>query len=179
MKKLLWIDLEMTGLDDLRDQILEVAAVITDWDLSPLEEYHAVVFQSEDVLSQMNDWCKKTHGESGLTQAVSQGKPLTQVETELAAFALRHFKSQDRIVLAGNSIWNDRRFIDRCLPQFARHLHYRMIDVSSFKEVYREKYNLSFQKKNTHRALDDIQESISELKFYLSFVQPQIKPAQT
>lgn len=170
-KNLLWIDLEMTGLDEHTDSILEAAAVITDIDLNPLEELHRIVFQPKEVLDNMNDWCKKTHGESGLTAAVPTGTPLVQVEQELLALMDRHFGATDRIVLAGNSIGNDRRFIDRYMPQIAKRLHYRVIDVSSFKEVFRERYHLNVNKGNAHRAVDDIHESIKELAYYLSFVQ--------
>ncbi len=176
-KRFFWIDLEMTGLDERTDSILEVAAVITDTNFVPLEEYHTVVYQAPEVLEKMNDWCKKTHGASGLTAAVPQGRPIAIVEAELLALARRHFNGKDRIVLAGNSVGNDKRFIDQYLPSFAQLLHYRLIDVSSFKEVFREKYHLSFEKKNAHRAVDDIHESIKELNFYLSYVQePRVNP---
>jgi len=170
-KPLLWIDLEMTGLDEQIDSILELAAVITDTELKPLEEYHRVVFQPDEVLKNMNDWCKKTHGDSGLTAAVPKGAPLATVETELLEILGRHFATSDRIVLAGNSIGNDRRFIDRYMPELAKRLHYRVIDVSSFKEVFRERFKIHFPKGNAHRAVDDIHESIRELAHYLSFVQ--------
>lgn len=180
-KAFLWMDLEMTGLDEKTDSILEVAAMVTDPQLKTLEEYHRVVFQPPEVLAGMNDWCKKTHGESGLTTAVPQGTPLGEVERELLGLLSRHFSPNDRVLLAGNSIGNDRRFIDRYLPALALRLHYRMIDVSSFKEVYRERWGLTFQKANAHRAIDDIRESIKELEFFLSFVQPPAagpKPAK-
>jgi oligoribonuclease len=176
-KPFLWIDLEMTGLDEKTDSILEVAAVITDVELKPLEEYHRVVYQTPEVLAGMNDWCKKTHGESGLTAAVPSGTPLDQVEKELLALLDRHYSAQDRIVLAGNSVGNDRRFIDQYLPLLAKRLHYRLIDVSSFKEIYRERYGIAFPKGNAHRAVDDIHESIRELAFYLSYVQIPQQPA--
>ncbi len=169
-KKLFWVDLEMTGLDENVDTILEVAVVVTDMDLNPLEQYHRVVFQPPEVLEKMNDWCKKTHGESGLTALIPSGMPLAQVEKELIALADRHFASNDRIVLSGNSVGNDKRFIDKYMTEFAKRLHYRLIDVSSFKEIFRDKYNLGFQKKNAHRAVDDILESVRELSFYLSYV---------
>jgi oligoribonuclease len=161
----------MTGLNDSVDQILEVAAVITDLDFNPVEELHRVVYQSPQVLQNMNDWCKKTHGESGLTAEIPKGTPLEKVEAEILELINRNFAPQDRIILAGNSIGNDRRFVDRYMPKMAERLHYRMVDVSSFKEIYREKYGLSFQKKNAHRALGDIYESIRELSYYLSFVK--------
>ena len=173
--RLLWVDLEMTGLDDVKDKILEVAAVVTDMDFNTLDTLHHVVYQPQDVLENMNDWCKDHHGKSGLTAEVPKGKPLAQVEQELIALGKKHFAPKDRIVLAGNSIGNDRRFIDRYTPEFAKLLHYRMIDVSSFKEIYREKYGLGFSKANAHRAVGDIHESIRELKFYLSYVQVPAK----
>ncbi len=169
-KHLFWIDLEMTGLDDLKDHILEVAVIITDIDLNPVAEYEQVVFQPPEVVENMNDWCKKHHGESGLTAAIPGGKPLRDVERDLLTLAKKYFKHDERIVLVGNSVGNDRRFIDRYMPEFAGKLHYRLVDVSSFKEIYREKYGVKFDKKNAHRASGDILESIAELKHYLSFV---------
>lgn len=169
-KPLFWLDLEMTGLDDQVDSILEVAAIVTDIQLKPLGEVHRIVFQAPEVVANMNDWCKKTHGASGLTAAIPQGTPLATVEKELLALADAHFQPQDRIVLTGNSIGNDRRFVDRYLPTFAKRLHYRMVDVSSFKEIFRERYGLELKKENKHRAIDDIRESIKELEHYLSYV---------
>ena len=175
-KPLFWVDLEMTGLDENVDTILEVAIVITDIDLKPLEEYHRVVFQPQEVLDRMNDWCKKTHGESGLTAAVPKGMPLATVEQEVLALINKYYGNPaqgnpERVVLVGNSINNDKRFIDKYMTEVAKRLHYRLIDVSSFKEIFRDKYNLNFQKKNAHRATDDIHESIRELSFYLSHVK--------
>ncbi|MCM2278477.1 MAG: oligoribonuclease [Oligoflexia bacterium] len=165
----------MTGLDDNVDRILEVAVVITDQSLKTLESYHRVVFQEPEVLARMNDWCKKTHGESGLTAAVPSGAPLAEVEKELLELIGRHFSARDRVVLVGNSVGNDKRFVDRYLPEFAKRLHYRVIDVSSFKEIFRERFGIEFEKKNTHRAVDDIHESIAELAHYLSFVKIEEK----
>lgn len=166
-----WIDLEMTGLDDAKDSILEVAGVVTDHDFKTLEEFDRVVFQPSEVLDGMNAWCKETHGKSGLTAKVKDGLPLAKVEAELLALINRHYKSEERIVLCGNSVGNDRRFIDRYMPEVAKRLHYRLIDVSSFKEIFREKYGIKVEKKDRHRALADIQESINELKTYLSYVK--------
>ena len=170
-RPLLWLDLEMTGLDDVTDHILEVAAIVTDLNFEPLEEYETVVFQPPEVLAAMNDWCKEHHGKSGLTAKVPAGKPLADVERELITLCRKHFGQKERIVIVGNSIGNDRRFIDRYWKEFASLLHYRMVDVSSYKEIFREKWGVDFAKKNSHRAVDDIRESISELKHYLSYVQ--------
>ena len=176
MKRLFWVDLEMTGLDDLKDHILEVAIVVTDMDCKPLEEFHRIIFQPQTYLDGMDDWCKKTHGESGLSAAVANGAPLASVEAEILQLIERHYTAQERVVLAGNSVGNDKRFIDRYMLDVAKRLHYRLVDISSFKEIFKNKYNLSFEKKNSHRAVDDIHESIRELMFYLSFVKPPITP---
>lgn len=170
-KKFFWIDMEMTGLDEKKDVILEVACVVTDLNFALLEEYNATVFQPPSALSQMDDWCKKTHGESGLTLEVAKGKALGDVEKDLIGIINRQFLPNEKIVLAGNSVGNDRRFVDKYMPEFAKHLHYRLIDVSSFKEVFREKYGITVDKKDTHRARADIFESIEELKRYLSLVK--------
>jgi len=163
--------MEMTGLDDHRDHVLEIAAVVTDWELRPLSELSRVVHQPQEVLDGMNDWCKENHGKSGLTAEVPSGTPIARVEDELVALVEKHFRPDQRVVLTGNSIGNDRRFVDRYLPRFAKRLHYRMIDVSSWKEVFRDRYGVEFKKKNSHRARDDIFESISELKHYLGYVR--------
>lgn len=166
----------MTGLDEKVHRILEVAAVVTDWNFATLEEYSAVVYQPPEVLALMDDWCVKTHGESGLTAAVAKGKPLADVERDLVNMVGRFWrpakKKDDMPVLAGNSIWNDRRFIDSQMTEFSRLLHYRMVDVSAFKEVFRSKWGFQFKKKNGHRAVDDIYESIAELKAYMAAVDP-------
>lgn len=171
MKKMFWVDLEMTGLDDNVDKILEVAVIITDTDFSPIETYHRIVYQPQAVLDGMNDWCKTTHGKSGLTAAVPNGTPLETVEKELIELTTRHFGPNEKIVLCGNSVGNDQRFLVKHMPELAKKIHYRVVDVTSFKEVFRSKWNVQVQKKEGHRALDDILESISELKHYLSFVK--------
>ena len=167
---LLWLDLEMTGLDPETCKIIEVAAIATDLHFKILGDFHAVVFQPEEVMGAMDEWCTKTHGESGLTESVKSGRPLEDVEADLLAFSRTYFPNQ-QIVLAGNSIWQDRRFIDRYMKLFSNALHYRMIDVSSFKEIYKSLYQIRFRKKDTHRAMSDIEESIAELKHYLSFIR--------
>lgn len=176
-KLLFWIDLEMTGLDEVKDSILEIAIMVTDTNFNPLEEYQRIVYQPQEVLDNMNDWCKEHHGKSGLTAAVKSGTPLAVVEKEVIALMDRHFQKNKRVVLAGNSVWNDRKFIDRYMPEFSKRLHYRIIDVSSFKEVFKQKYGMDFEKAKSHRAIDDVRESIEELKLYLSYVTPPPPPA--
>jgi oligoribonuclease len=183
----------MTGLDDQTDRILEVAVIVTrargrspsqsqdgtaesgyQQTLSHFEEletFHRVVFQPPQVLEAMNDWCKKTHGASGLTAEVPHGAPLAEVESALLALIDRHYAPDERVVLCGNSVGNDKRFIDAQLPRVAARLHYRIIDVSSFKEVFRSRLGLTFSKpEGRHRALEDIRQSIAELGYYLSFL---------
>ncbi|HEX9593807.1 MAG TPA: oligoribonuclease [bacterium] len=172
MKRMFWLDMEMTGLDVESCAILEVAAIVTDLDLNPLDEYTRVVQQPQAVLDGMDDWCVKTHGESGLTAEVPAGTPLDQVETDLLALLDRHFKPDERVVLCGNSIHQDRLFVNRYVPRLAARLHYRMVDVSSFKEMFRSKYGIQWEKANNHRALQDTRESIRELAEYLRHVQP-------
>jgi oligoribonuclease len=173
-KQLLWMDLEMTGLDEKTDRIIELAAIVTDYDLNPVDQKHYVIHQPAEIMENMNDWCKEHHGKSGLTELVKTGWKQETVEEELCAWVRKHFgakKGKDGAVLAGNSIHNDRRFIDAHLPAFAELLHYRMVDVSSFKEVFRERYGIKYEKKNAHRAIGDLEESIAELRHYLGFVK--------
>jgi oligoribonuclease len=173
--KYLWVDMEMSGLEVARCRILEVAAVVTDGAYQPLETYEAIVFQPPEVLDAMDAWCKENHGKSGLTAAVAQGKPEAQVEQELLALVNRHFLPAEKPILAGNSIGQDRKFIDTYMPALAGRLHYRMLDVTSFKIVFGSRFGIEFQKKGSHRALGDILESIAELKHYTGFVQYPIK----
>lgn len=172
MKTFFWVDLEMTGLDPHIHHILEVAVRVTDMEFNTLEQYEAVVYQPPEALALMDDWCKKTHGASGLTARIPHGKQLNEVERDLLEIIDRHFQKNQRVVLAGNSVGNDKAFIDAYFPAVSRRLHYRIIDVSSFKEVFRKKWGLKVEKANKHRAVDDIQESINELKTYLSYLDP-------
>lgn len=176
MKKILWIDMEMTGLNDATDTILEVAATVTDLDFNPKEEFHRVVFQPQEILERMDDWCKKTHKESGLTDQIPKGHPMEKVEDDLLAFIGRHYQKNQKVVIAGNTVGNDKRFIERLMPKLGKKLHYRIIDVSSFKEIFRHKYGVDFEKKKVHRAVDDVKESIEELKAYLKYVTPPPPP---
>lgn len=165
-----WVDMEMSGLDPQKCRILEVAAVVTDANFNPIEEYRAVVYQPKEVLDAMDAWCTENHAKSGLTAAVATGKPELKVEEELLALLQKHFKSDERPILCGNSIGQDRKFIDQYWKKLSDRLHYRMLDVTSFKIVFKERYKIEFEKKGSHRAIDDILESIAELKHYLSFV---------
>jgi oligoribonuclease len=171
MKHLFWIDMEMSGLNPNTDRILEVALVITDLQFNVVETYENIVFQAPEVLKGMDEWCTKHHKESGLTDKVPQGKPQADVESDLVAL-FQKYDHHGKSVLAGNSIGQDRKFIDQWMPKLAAQLHYRMCDISSFKIIFEHLYNKKMEKKKKHRAIDDILESIEELKFYLQFVKP-------
>jgi oligoribonuclease len=179
MQRLFWVDLEMSGLDEKTHKILEVAVIVTDLDFNELETYEQVVYQPKEVLDAMDDWCTKTHKKSGLTDAVAHGKPLDQVEKDLMALADRHFKDpKERIVLCGNSVGNDKRFIEEYMKQFAGRLHYRILDVSSYKVLFKAKWGVEFKKPENHRALEDVRACIDELKVYLNFVTvPRVSSA--
>lgn len=171
MGKIFWADLEMTGLNLETSVIIEFACIVTDLEFRELGSYHAVVYQPQAELDKMDEWNTKTHRESGLTVQVPRGKPLNIVETELIDFLKKHF-SDDQLVLAGNSIYQDRKFIDKYMKGLSHKLHYRMIDVSSFKQIFKYKFGIeNKQKEENHRALEDIRESIDELKYYMTFVK--------
>ncbi|MGZ3653214.1 MAG: oligoribonuclease [Bdellovibrionota bacterium] len=171
MQNYLWLDMEMSGLDVQKCAILEVAAIVTDFNFTPLQSYHAVVYQPPEVLAAMDAWCTETHGKSGLTAAVAKGAPLAEVEKQLLDIVSRHWSETDRPILAGNSIGQDRKFIDAYMPTLSKRLHYRLLDVSSFKVVFNDRFGITYEKRGTHRALDDILESIGELTLYLSHVR--------
>ena len=166
--KLLWVDLEMTGLDTKNDVILEIAAEVTDFDFKTLASYEAVITQPAEKLDGMNEWCLKQHTESGLLERIKrEGQPEKEVVHQLVGFIKAQFGDEPAI-LAGNSIHNDRNFIKTWWPEVDELLHYRMLDVSSFKILMQAKYGVVFNKKDVHRAFDDIQASIAELQYYLS-----------
>lgn len=168
--KLLWVDLEMTGLDPVNDVILEIAVEITDFDFNPIASYESRVVQEKArVIERLNTWPwwnDYPENRDDFIQKLNDGKPSSQVEQELVALITEHFGDEPAI-LAGNSIHNDRNFIKQWWPKFDAKLHYRMLDVSSFKILMQGKYGMEFQKKKAHRAFDDIHESIAELQAYL------------
>lgn len=180
--KLLWVDLEMTGLDAAADVILEVGVIITDFEFNTLATYEAIVRQPADVVAdrlQKNTWwqdypqnrdefIRKTSDET-------LSKPSEQVEAELIALVEQQFGAE-RAVLAGNSIYNDRKFVSQWWPKLDQKLHYRMLDVSAWKVYMQGRYGLEFEKKDEHRAYGDIQASIAELQHYLEWFKEQTKP---
>lgn len=168
---LFWLDLEMTGLEVEKEKILEAAALVTDHDLKAFGSLEAVVYQSPEVLAGMDEWCRKTHGKSGLVDRVPLGITEAALDDGLCALLDTPDCPKGRPILAGNSIAQDRKFIDRYLPKFAARLHYRMLDVSSFKIIFEHRLGLKYKKQNKHRALDDVRESIAELQYYLGYVR--------
>lgn len=170
MTKILWLDLEMTGLDVDKEVIIEVAGQVTDLNLKVLDTYHTVVNQPQIYLDNMDDWNQTHHRESGLIDLIPSGKEPQVVENELIEWTEKNF-GDEKAILAGNSIGQDRLFLNRYMPDFTELLHYRMLDVSSWKLVFNHMYQQQYQKKTAHRALDDIRESIEELKFYLQFLK--------
>ncbi|NQZ56700.1 MAG: oligoribonuclease [Lentisphaeraceae bacterium] len=166
---LVWLDLEMTGLCPEKDCILEIATIITDGDLNIIAEGpEIVVHQPEEELAKMNAWCVKQHGASGLTEKVRQSEiSLAEAEKQTVKFIKKH-TGRTKVPLCGNSIGQDRMFLLRYMPRITNQLHYRMVDVSSIKEMAKRWYPgfTQYEKKATHRAMDDIRESIAELKHY-------------
>lgn len=172
--KLLWVDLEMTGLDPNKDVILEVAAEVTDFNFKTLASYEErVKHRRETVLSRMqqNIWWKDfPDNRDDFLEKIEHGKPLAEVEQELVALVESEF-GREPAVLAGNSIYNDRKFIQRWWPHLDVKLHYRMLDVSSLKVFMQGRYDVEYQKKDVHRAFDDIQASIAEMQYYLEWLK--------
>ena len=170
--KLLWVDLEMTGLEPDRDKILEVAAIATDMELNEIAKYEAVVKVDENLMkSRMvgDFWEKNSKSRDDLMAQNKDGKPVAEVEKELIDFIDKYFGKT--IYLAGNSIHQDRKFIEREMPELDKKLHYRMLDVSAWKIYFENALNKKFTKPENHRALDDINGSIEELKWYLTFLK--------
>ncbi len=168
---IVWVDLEMSGLNIDTDHILEMACLITDQNLNIVAEGpELIIHQSDQVLDRMDDWCKKHHGESGLTDSVRNSQISLQKAEELMVEFIQKNVPEKICPLAGNSVHMDRIFLNKYMKKFLDHLHYRIIDVSTIKELssrwYPEEIKKIPLKKFSHRALDDIKESIEELRFY-------------
>ncbi|MBQ2637824.1 oligoribonuclease [Candidatus Saccharibacteria bacterium] len=179
---LLWIDLEMTGLVPGKDKIMEIAAIATDWELEPLAEFTATVKVSDEVIKERMVgpfWKENKESYDALVSKNEEGKSAEEVEKDLLNWISKNFASsaipndpkyKGKIILAGNSIHQDRKFIDIEWPELSKKLHYRMLDVSAWKLYFEGAKHLKYTKREDHRALSDIKGSISELKWYLTFV---------
>lgn len=172
--KLLWVDLEMTGLDYTKDVILEVAAEVTDFSFKTLGNYEARVKQEKDVVverMQKNVWWKEyPENRDGFVQGLARAVPSKKVEQDLIALVEAEFGNEPAI-LAGNSIHNDRNFIKQWWPMLDLKLHYRMFDVTTLKIFMQGKYGIEYEKKEIHRAFDDIQASIAEWQYYAEWLK--------
>ncbi len=167
---LVWIDLEMTGLEPETDRIIEIATLITDADLNILAEGPVIaVDQSEEALAAMDEWNQRTHGESGLIERVRSSRiNEAEAETETLAF-LAEWAEIGSSPICGNSVHQDRRFLVRYMPQLEAFFHYRNLDVSTVKELARRwkpEVAQGFRKESSHQALDDIRDSVAELSYY-------------
>jgi oligoribonuclease len=168
-ENLIWIDLEMTGLDTDNDYIIEIATAITDSQLNILAEGPVVaIHQADTVLQAMDEWNTKQHAKSGLTERVRNSRyQVTDAENMTLEFVTK-FVPPRVSPMCGNSICQDRRFMHRLMPQLEQYFHYRNLDVSTIKELVKRWYpgKPQVDKESTHLAMDDIRDSISELRFY-------------
>ncbi|WP_417518410.1 oligoribonuclease [Marinobacter sp.] len=167
---LVWIDLEMTGLDPEKERIIEMATIITDSELNLVAEGPVIaIHQPESLLEAMDEWCTRTHGESGLTKRVKEST-VTETEAEQQTIAfLKEYMEKGKSPLCGNSIGQDRRFLVKYMPELEDFFHYRNLDVSTVKELarrWRPDVLEGVKKQGSHLALDDIRDSINELRHY-------------
>lgn len=168
---MVWIDCEMTGLSLQDDALIEVAVHLTDAELNILDEGLDVVIRpSEPALAQMNDFVRNMHTESGLLEELPQGLAMDEATGLVLEHIRRYVPEPGKALLCGNSVGNDRNFLARDMPEVVEHLHYRIIDVSTIKELARRWYPRAYyqapEKTGNHRALGDIQDSIAELRYY-------------
>lgn len=167
---LIWIDLEMTGLNPEADRIIEVATIVTDSQLNILAEGPVIaVHQADEIMNSMDEWNTRTHGKTGLTERVKNSRTVENEAEKQTIDFLKQYIGKNQSPMCGNSICQDRRFLARYMPELEAWFHYRNLDVSSIKELAKRwKPDIlgGYSKKNTHQAMDDIRESIEELQYY-------------
>ena len=169
--RLVWIDLEMTGLDPMHDEIVEIACIVTEGDLTELDEGISLVIKPNDApLAAMDQFVVDMHTSSGLIDEIPQGISLADANEAVLAYIKSHIPEARKAPLAGSSVYVDRIFLSRYMPDIDAHLHYRIVDVSSIKELTKRWYPRAYyntpEKTGNHRALADIRESIAELRYY-------------
>jgi oligoribonuclease len=169
--RLVWIDCEMTGLDLEVDELVEIAVIITDYDLNPVDAGLSIVIKPDaSALENMGEFVRAMHTESGLIEEIPTGVSVAEAEYEVLEYILKHVPEEQKAPLAGNSIGTDRSFLAKYMPRLDGHLHYRNVDVSSIKELAKRWYPRAYfnapAKNGGHRALADILESIRELHYY-------------
>jgi len=173
---LIWIDLEMTGLDPDKEKIIEIATLVTDSDLNILAEGpNFIISQAKEILDSMDEWNQNQHGKSGLIEEVIESNITEQAaEIETLDF-ISKYVGEKISPMCGNTVSHDRRFLSKYMPRLEAYFNYRHIDVSSFKEVAVRWMNEAqvYEKKGSHRALGDIKESVEELKFYKKIFMPE------
>jgi len=171
---ILWLDFEMTGLDATKDKIVEVAMIVTDWDFNEIASYHSGFGYGTTELGTLLDanpfYVKMKENKAALLELSASSPGIGVVEKEMVQFIREHCGVLKPVLLCGNSIHMDRQFIHTQLPLVEQLLHYRMLDVTAWKLVFEAKYGKQYVKQETHRALDDVRESIGELKYYLESV---------
>ncbi|MDX5152503.1 MAG: oligoribonuclease [Acidiferrobacterales bacterium] len=167
---LIWIDLEMTGLNPEADRIIEVATIVTDSQLNVLAEGPVIaVHQDDQIMNSMDEWNTRTHGKTGLTERVKNSRTVENEAEKQTIDFLKQYVGKNQSPMCGNSICQDRRFLARYMPELEAWFHYRNLDVSSIKELakrWKPEILGGYSKKNTHQAMDDIRESIEELQYY-------------